>query len=594
MFSTALGTIVQNAIKALYHCDIDISTVKIEKTSADYNGDFTLVVFPLLKISRQNPETTATLIGNYLLENNTAENIEVIKGFLNIRLSAEFIFNILKNHVPDQVFGYVKAENDSELYLLEFSSPNTNKPLHLGHIRNNLLGWSLAAILSASGKKVKKINLINDRGIHICKSMVAYLNHFSDETPENTGIKGDHLAGKYYVAFDKEWREQCANLAENGANEKEVGDLAPVMMQARELLRFWEQRDAQTISVWKKLNSWVLEGFESTYKRLGIDFDKTEFESEIYEEGRNIVLKGVQSGILQQDPDGSVWIDLTNEGFDRKLLLRSDSTTVYMTQDIATAIRRAGADFPDKMVYVVGNEQEYHFKILKLTLLKLGYEKAAETILHYSYGMVELPAGKMKSREGTVVDADDLMDEMHAEAERIGRELGKAGEMEDSEAFELFEMIGLGALKYFILKVDPKKSIMFDPSESIDFTGNTGPFIQYTHARIKSLIRKAAESGKIPEWQKGCKLEEEERKLMLLIYDFPEVLQKAAFAMSPAMIANFAYELASAFNSFYQKYSVMNESDESKQKQRLMLCQSTAHVLKNAMSLLGVSLPEKM
>lgn len=594
MFSTVLAIIVQNAVKELYHCDIDLSSVKIEKTSPDFQGDFTLVVFPLLKISRQNPESTASAIGNFLIENNAAKNIEVIKGFLNITLSDNFVFGILEKNIPDNSFGLVAANEKSPLYLLEFSSPNTNKPLHLGHIRNNLLGWSLAEILKAAGKNVKKINLVNDRGIHICKSMTAFLNDFAGETPENTGTKGDHLAGKYYVAFDKEWRKQSAVLIAGGIGEKEAGDQAPIMIQAREMLRLWEQKDPDTLAVWKKLNTWVLDGFESTYQRLGVDFDQMEFESEIYEEGRNIVLKGVEKGVLQQENDGSVWIDLTAEGLDKKLLLRSDSTTVYMTQDIATAARREVADHPEKMIYVVGNEQEYHFKTLKQTLKKLGYEKASDAIEHFSYGMVELPAGKMKSREGTVVDADDLMDEMHAEAERIGRELGKAGELSDDEASALFEMIGLGALKYFILKVDPKKSILFDPSESIDFTGNTGPFIQYTHARIKSLLRKANEAGKVPSWQKSCEMEIAERSLMLSIFDFPELIQKSASAMSPAMIANYAYELAALFNTFYQKHPVLNEPNEEKQKQRLMLCHSTGVVLKNAMALLGVTLPEKM
>lgn len=565
-------------------------SIQIEKTPSNFEGDLTVVVFSFAKIARLKPEETANLIGeNILSKIPDIESFNVVKGFLNIKFSDAYWLKKISMAGKPECYGKPENKNPKTI-VLEYSSPNTNKPLHLGHIRNNLLGWSLAEIFKAAGNKVVKVNLINDRGIHICKTMVAYNTWGNGETPESAKIKGDHLIGKYYVLFDKANKEETVAL--NISN----GDDTPLMKEARAMLIDWEKGDKAVRDLWQKLNNWVIEGFEDTYNRLGIDFDKVYRESETYLSGKDIVIKGLNDGVLQQEDDGSVWIDLTDEGLDRKILLRSDGTTVYMTQDLGTAVARH-ADFKaDKMIYVVGNEQNYHFDVLKKTLKKLGYDWA-DNISHYSYGMVELPEGKMKSREGTVVDADDLLDEMKETAAKMSKESGKDWNLPANEQDELNEMIGLGALKYFILKVDPKKNILFNPAESIDFTGNTGSFIQYTHARIRSLIEKSLNAGldvNKMEFITKANLASSERELIINLLMLPDFINKAAQNESPAVVANYCFDLAQKFNSLYQDLSILRESDNVLKNNRLLIAAYTADTLRFAMGLLGIKMPERM
>lgn len=576
------------ALKSLYNFEGEVAH-NIQKTKKEFVGDTTVVVFPYVKISAKGPEQTAEQIGNYLKEHcDIVDSFNVVKGFLNISLTTKFwldYFNTNKSEI-------IITNTHPQTILVEYSSPNTNKPLHLGHVRNNLLGFSVAEILKAAGNKVLKVNIVNDRGIHICKSMIAWEKYGAGETPETNGLKGDHLVGKYYVEFDKHYKKQISELIEQGATKEDAEKKAPLILEAQEMLRKWESGDDQVIELWKKMNSWVYEGFDVTYKKLGVDFDKIYYESQTYILGKSIVEEGLKKGVFFKKEDGSVRIDLTQDGLDEKVLLRSDGTSVYITQDLGTAQVRAEEFNVDKMVYVVGNEQEYHFKVLKKILQKLEYPWA-DGIFHLSYGMVELPEGKMKSREGTVVDADDLIDEMVNAAGEITKELGKTEGLSDAQANELFNMIGMGALKYFILKVDPKKKMLFNPAESIDFNGNTGPFIQYTHARICSVMRKASDSN----WKTGnssVEPNEKERSLIKLLYEYPATVLEAANGYSPALIANYVYELAKEYNQFYHDYSILKEENEAIKLFRLQLSQKVAGVIKHSMLLLGISVPERM
>ncbi len=571
-------------------------SVVLQKTREEFEGDFTLVVFPFVKLSKKSPEQTAEIIGKKLLENiEVVKSYNVIKGFLNISLYTQYWLDFLSAAISDDGYGF-SEECEAKPVVVEFSSPNTNKPLHLGHIRNNLLGYSIAKILEASGKKVYKVNLVNDRGIHICKSMVAWKLFGNGITPEKSGKKGDKLVGDYYVKFENELKEQANKLMiEKFMSEEDARKVSPLMQQAQTMLVKWENKDADTLAIWSLMNGWVYEGFDETYKRLGVSFDKIYKESETYLHGKSIVEEGVEKGVFYKKDDGSIWVDLQDEGLDEKLLLRADGTSVYITQDIGTADIRYKEAQPAEMIYVVGNEQNYHFNVLKKVLKKLN-KPYADNIFHLSYGMVELPQGKMKSREGTVVDADDLMDEMHKTAKEITEILGKTSDFSDDEKEKLYETIGLGALKYFILKVDPKKNMMFNPVESIDFNGNTGPFIQYTHARICSILRKAGENRLRSIFLRIApdKANEKEIKLLKLIYSFPAVLKEAAEEYSPALIANYVYELCKDFNQFYHDYSVLNETDIAISDFRLLLSKLTAQTVKNSMSLLGIEVPERM
>jgi len=592
MFTQLLAQATSDIASQLWNQQVAPASIQIEKTPSHFEGDVTIVVFPFVKMARLKPEDTAQAIGAALSEKISGiDRFNVVKGFLNITFTPSFWLSQMAEAAS--VAEYSRPEGiGAKTIVLEYSSPNTNKPLHLGHIRNNLLGWSLAEVYKAAGHKVIKANLINDRGIHICKTMVAYNMWGKGETPESAGIKGDHLIGKYYVLFDKANKEEAAEL---GIEKPEDGD-TPLMQDARAMLRDWEKGEPHVLALWNKLNSWVIDGFNDTYARLGVDFDKVYRESETYLSGKDIVQKGLADGHLTQDPDGSVWIDLTEEGLDRKILLRSDGTTVYMTQDIGTAVARHNDFGADKMVYVVGNEQIYHFDVLKKTLKRLGYDWA-DNILHYSYGMVELPEGKMKSREGTVVDADDLLDEMKQTAADISKEAGKAQDLPAVEQDKLHEMIGQGALKYFILRVDPKKNMLFNPSESIDFNGNTGPFIQYTHARICSVLNKGREAGMAVDslkWASEAGLKQQEKELLYQLLTLPQMIEKAATNESPAVVANYSFELAQMFNSMYQEISILREPDETLRNNRLLLAKRTAETLKFAMGLLGVGMPEKM
>ena len=585
-----------HAVQKLYGHELNPASVGLEKTKKEITGDFTVVVFSLLKISRKSPETTATEIGTFLQQNMPEiETFNVIKGFLNLVLSDHFWMKFLvKNAVlPD--FGFCKSRHEHPV-VLEYSSPNTNKPLHLGHIRNNLLGFSLAEILKANGHKVVKVNLVNDRGIHICKSMLAYMRWGNHETPGSTGMKGDHLIGKYYVLFDKEYKAEIHDLIGKGLTEEEAEKQAPLIVEAQEILRKWEAKDPETITLWKEMNGWAYQGFDLTYRRLGVDFDHIYYESETYLHGKKLVMEGLDSEVLVQKEDGSIWADLRDEGLDEKLLLRADGTSVYMTQDLGTVQLRYDEYRPSSMIYVVGNEQNYHFDVLKKVLTKLGMEYGKH-IYHLSYGMVELPQGRMKSREGTVVDADDLMDEMLRTAEETTRELGKADELSDEDATRLFNTIGLGALKYFILKVDPKKNMMFDPRESIDFNGNTGPFIQYTYARIQSLLAKASSAGFLWEDAKislHLPLLPLEKETIKRLYQFRETIVQAGEELSPAIIANYIFDLAKGFNQFYQELPVLKEEDPEKVVLRICISKFTGSVIKKSMKLLGIEVPERM
>ncbi|RIV72061.1 arginine--tRNA ligase [Flagellimonas aequoris] len=582
---------VIEAVKQLYQ--VDLPTVEFQPTRKDFEGDITVVVFPMLRFVKGNPVQIGAQIGEYLQEHvDEVAKCNVVQGFLNIVIAESYYLNFF-NSIKDEVdFGYVKTPSKGAT-MVEYSSPNTNKPLHLGHIRNNLLGYSVAEILKASGKKVYKAQIINDRGIHICKSMLAWQKFGDGETPESSGIKGDHLVGKYYVAFDKAYKEQIAELVASGTPKDKAEKEAPILLEAQEMLRKWEAGDAEVVSLWKTMNGWVYEGFDTTYKNLGVDFDKLYYESDTYLLGRDVVKDGLEKGVFFKKEDGSVWIDLTEDGLDEKIVLRSDGTAVYMTQDIGTAIQRV-TDFPDinGMVYTVGNEQDYHFKVLFLILKKLGYSWA-EKLYHLSYGMVDLPSGKMKSREGTVVDADDLIQNMEETAETISKELGKLDGYSEEEKQKLYRTIGLGALKYYILKVDPKKRILFNPEESVDFQGNTGPFIQYTYARIQSILRKA-DFDVSTALDVTMELHEKEKELLKQIQLFPETIQLAAENYSPALIANYTYDLVKEFNSFYQQVSILGETDEQKKNFRVQLSKKVGEVIQSAFKLLGIEVPERM
>ena len=586
---------VKNAVQALYGPEIGDAQVTLQKTKKEFVGDWTLVCFPLLKISRKNPAVTAEEIGAYLKENDSKiSDYNVINGFLNLSINANSWVDLLENISKDENFGFKPVTENSPLVMIEYSSPNTNKPLHLGHIRNNLLGFSLSEIMKANGYKVVKTNIVNDRGIHICKSMLAWQKFGNGATPESVGKKGDHLVGDYYVAFDKAYKAEIKELMAGGMDEEEAKKEAPLMKEAQEMLRKWEAGDAEVRTLWKTMNDWVYAGFDETYKRLGVDFDKIYYESDTYLVGKEKVLSGLEKGLFFKKEDGSVWADMTDQGLDQKLLLRADGTSVYMTQDIGTATLRF-SDFPiDKMIYVVGNEQNYHFQVLSILLDRLGMEWGKD-LVHFSYGMVELPEGKMKSREGTVVDADDLVDEMVGTATEISKELGKLDGLTEEEISSICEMIGLGGLKYFILKVDPRKNMTFNPKESIDFNGNTGSFIQYTHARICSVLRKAAEQGiSLAELNKDIELKEKEVSLIQALAAFPAVVAQAGKEYSPSLIANYTYDLVKEYNQFYHDFSILKEENADLKNMRLVLSANVAKVIKSAMSLLGIKVPEKM
>ena len=583
------------AVQILYDHTISPASVGLEKTKKEIIGDFTIVVFPLLKISRKSPEVTATEIGALLQQNMPEiETFNVIKGFLNLVLTDQFWMKFLLESASAPDFGFTKNLHERPV-ILEYSSPNTNKPLHLGHIRNNLLGFSLAEILKANGHQVVKVNLINDRGIHICKSMLAYMKWGNNETPESTGLKGDHLIGKYYVLFNEKYKVEIEQLIQAGLSPEEGERKAPLILEAQEILRKWEAKDPETISLWKRMNGWAYQGFNLTYQRLGVDFDHLYYESETYQLGKDLVMEGLANGALVQKEDGSIWADLREEGLDEKLLLRADGTSVYMTQDLGTAQLRYDEYQPSTMIYVVGNEQNYHFDVLKRVLSRLGKEYSKH-INHLSYGMVELPQGKMKSREGTVVDADDLMEEMFCTAEEMTRELGKADELSATEADKLFNTIGLGALKYFILKVDPKKNMLFDPKESIDFNGNTGPFIQYTYARIQSLLSRAGAAGYTWEatLRNDIPLLPLERETIRRLYQFRETVAQAGQELSPAIVANYVFDLAKGFNQFYQELPVLKEEERQKALLRVCISKITGTTIRKSMQLLGMDVPERM
>ena len=583
-------------IKELYGAEVTPAQVQLQKTKKEFKGHLTLVVFPFLRMSKKAPEQTAQEIGEYLVKNEPAvAEYNVIKGFLNLTVACSCWIDLLNNIQADKNYGIVPVAENAPLVMIEYSSPNTNKPLHLGHVRNNLLGYSLSRIMAANGNKVIKTNIVNDRGIHICKSMLAWQKWGNGATPESTGKKGDHLIGDFYVLFSNKLKEETAALEAKGMTKEEAEAASPLMQEAREMLRKWEAGDEEVRALWKMMNDWVYAGFDETYKMLGVDFDKIYFESNTYLEGKKKVLEGLEKGIFYRREDGSVWADLQNEGLDEKLLLRQDGTSVYKTQDIGTAKLRFD-DFPiNKMIYVVGNEQNYHFQVLSILLDKLGFE-FGKGLVHFSYGMVELPEGKMKSREGTVVDADDLMEEMINTAREISQELGKLDGLSKEEAEDIARMVGLGSLKYFILKVDPRKNMTFNPKESIDFNGNTGPFIQYTYARICSVLRKAAEQGiALPEvLPTDFEISDKEEGLIQMVANFAQVVKEAGETYSPACIANYTYDLVKEYNQFYHDFSILRESDEKLKVFRLVLSANVAKVVKEGMALLGIEVPERM
>jgi len=591
---TQIATALQNALKHLYNIDIEADPALVQPTRKGFTGDLTVVVFPWVKVARKSPDALGAEIGQQLLENlDCIQEFNVVKGYLNLQIKENFWMDLLEQESDNEGYGLNPTQEEAPV-LIEYSSPNTNKPLHLGHIRNNLLGHSVSQILKACGHPVIQVNLVNDRGIHICKSMLAWLKYGEGETPESSGMKGDHLVGKYYVVFDKHYKQEQKELVEQGLTEDEAKDKAPLILEAREMLRKWEAGDKEVRELWVKMNGWVYAGFDQTYERLGIHFDKTYYESQTYLLGKSLVQEGLDKGAFYKHEDGSVRVDLTGEGLDEKVLLRKDGTSVYMTQDLGTAQLRYEEFHPQKMIYVVGNEQNYHFDVLKLVLSKKLEKPFGAFIYHLSYGMVELPSGKMKSREGTVVDADDLMDDMYEEAKTSTEALGKF-QFTPEEADKLYEMIGLGALKYFILKVDPTKNMLFNPAESIDFNGNTAPFIQYTHARIRSMLRKGVESGidlaaKLPQ----LSLNEEEKTLINLLYQYPKTVLAAGDNFSPALIANYCYDLAKQFNHFYQDTPIFKEEDAAKRLLRLKLSRWVSLVLRSGMGLLGIEVPEKM
>ena len=595
---------VRAAIKALYGQEVPDNLLQLQKTKREFEGHLTLVTFPLLRVSRKKPEETAQEIGQYLQENSDAvAAFNVVKGFLNLVVAPRKWVELLEVIDADDHYGFVKPTEASPLVMIEYSSPNTNKPLHLGHVRNNLLGWSLSQIMEANGNRVVKTNIVNDRGIHICKSMLAWLKYGNGETPQSSGKKGDHLIGDYYVAFDKHYREQVKELkakfiAEGIAEEEaetRAKNEAPLIVEAHEMLVKWEQGDKEVRDLWRKMNAWVYEGFDETYKALGVGFDKIYYESDTYLEGKEKVEEGLKKGIFYRRPDGSVWADLTKEGLDEKLLLRADGTSVYMTQDIGTAKLRF-QDYPiDKMIYVVGNEQNYHFQVLSILLDKLGFEWG-KSLVHFSYGMVELPNGKMKSREGTVVDADDLVAEMVRQARKTADESGKFADMPEEEKAQVARIVGMGALKYFLLKVDARKNMLFNPEESIDFNGNTGPFIQYTYARIRSILRKAAEAGiEVPaQLPTDVELSVKEEALVQHVADFANVVRQAGQEYSPSSVAAYCYDLVKEYNQFYHDFSILREEDAKKRAFRLVLSKNVAKVVRLGMSLLGIEMPERM
>ena len=594
----------KEAVKALYGQDVPEKMVQVQKTKKEFEGSLTLVVFPFLKISKKKPEDTAAEIGEWMKQNCKAvADYNVVKGFLNLVIAPAAWIGMLNDINSDEKYGETQASDNSPLVMIEYSSPNTNKPLHLGHVRNNLLGWSLAQIMAANGNKVVKTNIVNDRGIHICKSMLAWLKWGNGVTPETSGKKGDHLIGDFYVAFDKHYREEVKALKEQyvaegmdeEAAEKKAKDEAPLIKEAHEMLVKWEQGDKEVRDLWEKMNSWVYAGFDETYKNLGVGFDKIYYESQTYLKGKAKVEEGLEKGLFERHADNSMWADLTNEGLDQKLLLRSDGTSVYMTQDIGTAEMRF-KDYPiDKMIYVVGNEQNYHFQVLSILLDRLGFKWGKE-LVHFSYGMVELPNGKMKSREGTVVDADDLIETMVADAKKTSEELGKFNDMTEEERNEIARIVGMGALKYFILKVDARKNMLFNPAESIDFNGNTGPFIQYTYARIRSILRKAAEQGiNIPaSLAEDMPLNQKETELIQKMDEFGAAVKQAGKDYSPSGIANYCYELTKDFNQFYHDYSILNAENDNEKVVRLVIAKNVAKTIKNGMALLGIEVPERM
>ena len=582
------------AVKALYGQEVPEKMVQLQKTRSEFEGSLTLVVFPFVKMARKSPEQTGQELGEYLVQNCDAiSKFNVVKGFLNLSISDEAWLSLLADIDADAHYGEKAADENSPLVMIEYSSPNTNKPLHLGHVRNNLLGWSLAQIMAANGNKVVKTNIVNDRGIHICKSMLAWLKYGNGETPESSGKKGDHLIGDYYVAFDKHYREEIKELVAQGMDEEKAKQEAPLIKEAHEMLVKWENNDPEVRALWEKMNNWVYAGFDETYKKMGVGFDKIYYESQTYLKGKAKVEEGLAKGLFERHEDNSVWADLTNEGLDQKLLLRSDGTSVYMTQDIGTAEMRF-QDYPiDKMIYVVGNEQNYHFQVLSILLDRLGFKWGKE-LVHFSYGMVELPNGKMKSREGTVVDADDLMELMVEDAYKTSMELGKFDDMTEEERREIARIVGMGALKYFILKVDARKNMLFNPEESIDFNGNTGPFIQYTYARIRSILRKAASLTCTNGLTCATCLSDKEVELIQKMSEYGVAVEQAGKDYSPSGIANYCYELTKVFNQFYHDFSILNEPDEQKKAVRLMLAKNVAKIIKNAMALLGIEVPERM
>lgn len=585
---------VSRAVKELYGVDTPAEQIVPQATRKEFEGNLTVVVFPWVKAARKAPDAVAAEIGDWLVDNEPAvDRYNAVKGFLNIVIEPTYWCSVLEHIAADDTYGFTAATDNSPLVMVEYSSPNTNKPLHLGHVRNNLLGYSLSQILKACGNRVVKTNIVNDRGIHICKSMLAWQKWGEGATPESTGKKGDHLIGDFYVLFDKHYREEVRQLMAQGLSEDDAKAQSALMAEAREMLRRWEQKDPEVRALWKRMNEWVYAGFDVTYKRLGVDFDKIYYESETYLEGKEKVMEGLEKGIMYRKEDGSVWADLTDAGLDNKLLLRSDGTSVYMTQDIGTAKLRF-RDYPiDKMIYVVGNEQNYHFQVLSLLLDRLGF-RWGKDLVHFSYGMVELPEGKMKSREGTVVDADDLMEEMVANARQVATELGKTDGMSAAEIDNIAETVGMGALKYFLLKVDPRKNMMFNPKESIDFNGNTGPFIQYTYARIRSVLRKAQEQGFAASAYAAVVPNDKEIALIQTLADFPATVQEAGRTYSPALIANYTYELVKQYNQFYHDYSILREEDFAVRSLRLALCATVARTVRLAMGLLGISVPERM
>ncbi len=589
MIEEILKQEIEKCLAALYSATEQ--SIQFQKTRKDFEGDITLVVFPLLRASKRGPEQTAEQIGEYLKEKVIeVADFNVVKGFLNLEITQEYWYNQFVTAYNTDDYGVVSSVENAPTYLVEYSSPNTNKPLHLGHIRNNLLGYSVAEIIKASGKNVKKVQVINNRGIHICKSMVAWQDFGNGETPESSGLKGDHLVGKYYIEFDKNYKKEIADLVADKMELKDAEKQAPIFKKAQEMLRSWEAKEPIVIALWKKMNGWVYSGFESTYKRLGVDFDKNYYESDTYLLGKKVVEIGLEKGVFYKEEDGSVWIDLSAEGLDKKIILRSDGTAVYMTQDIGTAIQRHEDFAFSNMAYTVGNEQDYHFKVLFLILDKLGYDWA-KSCYHLSYGMVDLPSGKMKSREGTVVDADELMDGMVSTAKGIAKDLGKLDGMTDQEANELYEIVGMGALKYFMLKVDPRKRMLFDPKESIDFNGNTGPFIQYTYARIQSLKRKHNAEVVMPS---AVNITAKEQEIIKLLTEFPAVIQEAAANYSPALVANYVYDLVKEYNTYYQNMAILTAESEELINFRLGLSVKVGEVIKTSMRLLGVNVPDRM